>query len=83
MRVRAYETGPGFSLESLFAGEMIKRSRRSGATVLDQQIELVAKLFNGGFPGRLEHHHRSLGKDRMKRLALGHGVRAGLASGSA
>jgi hypothetical protein len=49
MRVRAYETGPGFSLESLFAGEMIKRSRRSGATVLDQQIELVAKLFNDPF----------------------------------
>jgi hypothetical protein len=56
MRVRAYETGPGFSLESLFAGEMIKRSKRSGATVLDQQIELVAKLFNDPFelPATLE-----------------------------
>jgi hypothetical protein len=28
---------------------MIKRSIRSGATVLDQQIELVAKLFNDPF----------------------------------
>ena len=56
MRVRAYETGPGFLLESWFAGEMIKRSRRSGATVLDQQIELVAKLFNDPFelPATLE-----------------------------
>ena len=39
----------GSHLRSLFAGEMIKRSRRSGATVLDQQIELVAKLFNDPF----------------------------------
>ena len=28
---------------------MIKRSIKSGATVLDQQIELVAKLFNDPF----------------------------------
>jgi hypothetical protein len=54
MRVRAYETALGSHLSVRWG--MIKRSRRSGATVLDQQIELVAKLFNDPFelPATLE-----------------------------
>jgi hypothetical protein len=54
MRVRSYETALGSHLSVRWG--MIKRSRRSGATVLDQQIELVAKLFNDPFelPATLE-----------------------------